>query len=742
MKSKISPTPSENGELAIEVGSATTELGLFPREALQTVLEQRDDIKPKQFKEAILPQAIHILRKCSGDGRISNHRNHLAIGYVQSGKTISMATVACLAHDNGYNVIVVFAGRTTNLVKQTTDRFRNYIEDSAPEACRVIDTKSDGDLAKKMALVENKLAALSLDPEDRTLVIITMKHHAHLQQLAAVFNRQKIKMKNLKPGGADVLFIDDEADELSLNSKVNQADVSTTHAQLMALRDAVPNFSFVQYTATPQGPLLISLNDPLSPEHVTILEPGKGYVGGKQFFDPTESPKYIRDAEDADLDVSKPPKALLNAFYTFLLACSQLHLTGKMEKKRNKDAPSVSFMIHPDFKIEHHKKWLKWVKDAWDDCKINLRQFDPKDPSAAAMMAPYQAAYDDLYQHAEQREMRPLVDLFQNLTKVGQDLEFWEVNGEGRNVNWKDGKFHVLVGGNKLNRGFTVEGLITSYLTRGGKALADTLEQRCRFFGYKKKYLDLCRLYLTLENHQNFLDYVRHEEHYREVLKPYEEKSLREFQREFWLSPDMEPTRKQILSDPVVRGVKGEKWWSQRQHVHLSQQAHDKNIQHLTKVIQTIQSSGATNTENHLVWQTTDIAEFVIKWLQPYQVSPGREQMEWVRHLTDLASRINRNFIERIEFRLMRADQVSVRNSKAKNGAITLFAKGGGASADTKQYNKDPKTATILLYNMESHWEAMKQNNHTAAKRTGPALALRLPSRPASEYEVSQPTNQ
>lgn len=56
----------------------------------------------------------------------------------------------------------------------------------------------------------------------------------------------------------------------------------------------------------------------------------------------------------------------------------------------------------------------------------------------------------------------------------------------------------IAVGGDKLSRGLTLEGLTVSYFLRASK-MYDTLMQMGRWFGYREKYLDLCRLYTTAE---------------------------------------------------------------------------------------------------------------------------------------------------------------------------------------------------------------------------------------------------
>ena len=57
-------------------------------------------------------------------------------------------------------------------------------------------------------------------------------------------------------------------------------------------------------------------------------------------------------------------------------------------------------------------------------------------------------------------------------------------------VDWAGEYSWILVGGIGLDRGFTVEGLTISYMPRStGVGNADNIQQRARFFGYKKGYL-------------------------------------------------------------------------------------------------------------------------------------------------------------------------------------------------------------------------------------------------------------
>ncbi len=735
MADQIFPINPAN-EKEIFVKDSTTALGFGTsdvngNELELSVLEKEDKIDRAQFENTILPEAIHILEKCSVGGQLASSRTHLAIGYVQSGKTVSMATLCCLARDNGYNIVVILAGSTNNLVEQTTDRISNYLDLAGPDGSwKCIDTrrKDGAKLSQSMQQVDSSLTQLR--NSGRTLVVITMKHHAHLGQLAQIFESRKVALGGLKEGGADVLFIDDEADELSLNSKVNQADVSRTNDELMRMRCSVPNFSYVQYTATPQGPLLIRVNDELSPEHVTLLTPGDGYVGGLTFFG-QDSGRYIRTAVDSE----DRPEELFQAFCSYMLASSQLFLTHKLKKEPGKKKrPCVSFMVHPAFRKADHDVWFGWISEMKDWLGTMLGSIELDDPAFDSMLQPFHAAYKDLCDHTD-RDMLPLSELVLGMKKMLIDLQIWKVNSEGSNVDWSQGQFHILVGGNKLNRGFTVEGLITTYLTRGGRSPADTVEQRARFFGYKKKVLDLCRLYLTPDGVDHFRDYVVHEEKYRDILKPFEEESLRDWKREFWLSPAMKPCRDTILGDPVMRGIAGGKWWSQDQHFHLSQSDHDQNTALCTSMVEKVKAEG-TKDVGHLVWESDDPTWVLESLLTSYITAIGPEDMKFRLLLTEISNRVHSRSqpIERVEIRLMREFKDTKRSPRNKNakGKINPFGRGGDEKADSKQYSKDKNTMTLVLWNMKSSIDDFKTS------KDGPALAIYLPNKASSAHVIRQ----
>ncbi len=111
---------------------------------------------------------------------------------------------------------------------------------------------------------------------------------------------------------------------------------------------------------------------------------------------------------------------------------------------------------------------------------------------------------------------------------------------------------HILVGAEMLNRGFTIENLATTYMPRYsvGPTNADTIQQRCRFFGYKQDYIKSCRVFLPSWSIANYWDYITHEEELRSTLASCD--TLAAAERKILLSPSLRPTKQNVLPISVV----------------------------------------------------------------------------------------------------------------------------------------------------------------------------------------------
>lgn len=521
---------------------------------LRGVLIKEGKLPDAEAWASVEGTASAILARClPPDPKVVRQRTGLVVGYVQSGKTISMTSVACLARDNGFGLVVVLAGTTDNLHKQSWKRFRDYLQTTdGPRRLWYMLSSADHELQKNAGGLRSALAswrAKGPGSKRASAFLVVMKNYAHLDQLDQVLSQAEVR-------DIPTLVIDDEADQAGLNTKQNGAP-STTYAQIRRVRQTLGLHTYLQYTATPQAPLLISIADHLSPDFSVVLEPGKGYTGGRTFF--VERPQLVESIPENDLFKSgspptEPPESLLTALRTFMVGVALgFHREGQAGANR-------SMLVHPSTQQADHDHYHRWVVLARDRWKETLRLPDT-DPDRGELEAEFESAAVQL--RAGGAEIPPIAELGEELRSALEDTQVHKVNSEtGAEVDWTNGYSHILVGGQKLNRGYTVEGLTVTYMPRSaGTWTADTIQQLARFFGYKQKYLPLCRAYLNPDVVDVFRAYVDHEEDLRGQLRQFPG-PLKEWTRQFYLDQRVKPTRASVITDRYLR-INPEKWFIQ-----------------------------------------------------------------------------------------------------------------------------------------------------------------------------------
>jgi hypothetical protein len=144
-------------------------------------------------------------------------------------------------------------------------------------------------------------------------------------------------------------------------------------------------------------------------------------------------------------------------------------------------------------------------------------------------------------------------------------MEVNAARGRTPSPNWQSAYAHLLVGGQAMDRGFTVEGLTVTYMPRGiGVGNADTLQQRARFLGYKQGYIGYCRVYLEPNALVAYQEYVAHEEDLRQRIAEFAAtgQPLSEWRRAFFLDGALEPTRRAVLDLDYARGRYSNSWFT------------------------------------------------------------------------------------------------------------------------------------------------------------------------------------
>ncbi|MGH9338698.1 MAG: Z1 domain-containing protein [Acidobacteriota bacterium] len=514
---------------------------------------------PSDAKERVQNETIQVLARATKPGEEAQ-RAGLVVGYIQSGKTTSFTAAAALARDNEYALVIVIGGTSVKLLEQTQKRLRVDLGlDQMDAYQRWVEAKSPKPGSDDAERVSAALADWTeSEPGQRPTVLITvMKQHRHLMWLTHVL--QDISSK-LPLATLSALIIDDEADQASPNVARQPDEVSATYGRIRGLRALLPSHTLLQYTATPQAPLLVSIVDEISPDYVCVIEPGSEYTGGRYFFQEHRD-VFVREIPASDLigtgDLGiEPPQSLLVAFANYSLGCAAGTIQGW--------PPQRSMLVHPSHRTlpqAHFARWLKRTRDLWRE----LLEESEEEPDRKALVTGYlRPAYEDL--SSTVKDLASFDDLMERLPRVLRKIQIVEVNAAGGSpepIPWSTGYSWVLVGGTLLDRGFTVEGLTVTYMPRSvGVGNADTVQQRARFFGYKASYAAFCRAWLDPAVSSAFERYVDHEETMRKELVSVATsgRSLKEWKRVFLLDPHLNPTRAAAIRMDVARPGLAGKW--------------------------------------------------------------------------------------------------------------------------------------------------------------------------------------
>jgi hypothetical protein len=457
----------------------------------------------------------------------ASHSTVLALGYVQSGKTTSITALAAAAADRGYQVIIALLGSTNLLLDQNKERLESALGiTTRSDYVWVSETNPATDAAGKKV---RKFIDMG-----RVCLIPVLKHAGRIRAVAA-------QMPKI-PEGVRVLIVDDEADQASLNTGKDAE--SRTYTAIRELRAAVPAHLYVQYTATPYAPLLLDSADILSPQHVEFLAPGKGYTGGKQFFI-DNADRVVRNVPLLDEQASKTAplqlqKSLHQALSSFLAGSALLLV-------HDAASPPISMLVHSTARNDVQARYEFLIRRQLEQWRKSISADDVETipgvivDERRKLVSNGAADVDD--------------QIFLNkLRFVISEAMTWLVNSAAdiNKVDWHVSPIHILVGGNKLDRGFTVEGLTVTYMNRPASPQVDTLEQRARAFGYRGDLLPYCQFFASKKTVRSLTEIVHTEEDLRARLRDHvsDGGSVHTWAREIGLllPEGMTPTRATVVN--------------------------------------------------------------------------------------------------------------------------------------------------------------------------------------------------
>ncbi len=683
--------------------------------------------------ETIKNEAIYVLSSCVEPKASPKQETGLVVGYVQSGKTLSFTTVTALARDNGYQMVIVIAGTSINLLDQSTNRLEEDLSLLTRSDRKWQHFKSSeldkGDYTKIKDVLGDWQDPMVPERGRQTVLITSMKHYVHLEKLVYVLS--KIELSKVP-----ILVIDDEADQASLNTKVQKGDTSTTYQRILSLRKHLPHHTFLQYTATPQAPLLINLIDVLSPNFAKVLAPGEKYTGGQKFF--FDAPNQICTIPNNEIPTQSypldaPPDSLLEAMQIFFLGVSAGMILDEGNGNR-------SMMVHPSYKTIKHTEYFYWVeqiKKNW----LEILELGEDETDYQDLLDDFRNSYGNL--QITVPDLPSFEKLATQLLRAIRRTELHEVNstsGKTPSIPWYRNYAHILVGGQAMDRGFTVEGLTVTYMPRGaGLGNADTIQQRARFFGYKHDYFGYCRVFLEDRIRDAYTRYVTHEEDVQRRLVEHDQtgKPLDAWKRAFFLDRHLKPTRDNVLDLDYIRINSSRRWYTPKAP-HDSTEAIKDNRAIVEKFLKRLSFQNAKGSAKRSEFQhhiATDVPlrDVYEQLLVPFRVTRFADSQNFTVLLLHISAYLDSHPDTSCTIYHMSQGKPRKRTLDKRDEIPTLF-QGRSPKIGKVTYPGDSNIrgsgVTIQIHNLE----IVRENGETFS--TVPAIAVWIPQNMSTDWLV------
>ncbi len=391
---------------------------------------------------------------------------------------------------------------------------------------------------------------LGISPEQKPWLFVVKKNKSVLEALLKWIQNHVANISDKETGRQLVshlplLVIDDEADNASVDTSdqmFNEQREPDLEHQPTAINSLIRQIlytftrkAYVGYTATPFANIFIHDEGETANEgpdlfpaaFICNLSASSNYIGPSKMFGffgesgRSKALPLIRRIDDYcsnnDLSGWMPhkhknghipvcddeygiPHSLREAIDAFILSCAVRQLRGQEREHCSMLVHVTRFtFVQAQVKdqISDYVSKLKQrlVRNIDHEMVVNqLRTLWNRDFVVSTCEA--HRLYPDLVGEAKSQwqDIEPL------LADVVSEIEVRAINGLAKEaLDYADsagGLKVIAVGGDKLARGLTLEGLTVSYFLRAS-SMYDTLMQMGRWFGYRPDYLDLCRLYTT-----------------------------------------------------------------------------------------------------------------------------------------------------------------------------------------------------------------------------------------------------
>jgi hypothetical protein len=237
------------------------------------------------------------------------------------------------------------------------------------------------------------------------------------------------------------------------------------------------------------------------------------------FADYGEYRRQTRSSRTGDGFPRRLPDSIKESILCFILTIAIRESRKPAMVNSTMFNPHNSMLIH----ISRYTLWQNSLKDLIDvyirDLQSSLQLDDPSNPSSifANFERIWFKYYSTIIEHVsdylpkgyDDEFLKPIsFETIKNnfLTDAIKGIEVKAVNsltGDKLVYPKNTPKKYIAIGGNRLSRGFTLEGLSINYFVRSTD-YSDALLQMGRWFGYRPGYLDCCKLFITRDSMEKY----------------------------------------------------------------------------------------------------------------------------------------------------------------------------------------------------------------------------------------------
>ncbi len=583
----------------------------------------------------------------------------LVLGYIQSGKTANFSAVIAKAIDAGYRLVIVLSGLHNNLRLQTQERLSEELVRPNESACTTLTSvDAKGDFEKRQKVTANR----ALGTKDGFTLVVLKKNTYVLRNFISWLSEATQDVIQSCP----TLIIDDESDQGSVNTKKPEEEPSAINEKIRAICEKFRVASYVGYTATPFANVLIdaSVGSDLFPrDFIVSLEKPPTYFGPEELFGrdavnglpPEPGIPIIRNVPEHESSTVAPTKkaalqsrsdsellvpSLIEAIDSFILASAARASRGQWKQH-------ATMLLHTSHLIDYQQRMKKVLDDYLFELKANIDENVPglKDRLETLWINDF-VKVSNLFTGAP---IPSFDNVFKDVLKLIPKIELILENSsseERLSFRGSDPLKAIVIGGNTLSRGLTLEGLTTSYFVRNSKGY-DTLLQMGRWFGFRPGYVDLTRIYVTPELKSKFFHLAIVEQEVRDEIKIMAANQERPIDVGLRIRkhPSMSVTSSYKMRNAREAGLTYSGTKLQARYVQFANKkllaanskAVDQLVQELEKHGIQAGKSGFKDYEHSILFRKCQ-PEFILRFIERYNFSPANTKFSsqsLISYLTD-----------------------------------------------------------------------------------------------------------